>query len=151
MGTNVGWTPAHERISYVFGLNKTPLIAAARDGDKLAFDVDVFNEKGVLAVRIEKNEFHLIQGEYSYGEDRSKDRTSLVVHDKKGEELLRIRYANPRTVFITGVFYARDGTKATITPDMLTAYEGATIEFSHNCSRGALEVERGVNGSVIIK
>jgi hypothetical protein len=58
MGTNISWASPKQRVSYILGINKTPLIAAERDGDKIYFDIDVFNENGNLAVRIEKNQFH---------------------------------------------------------------------------------------------
>ena len=54
LGTNLVWAPANNRVRYVLEVNKTPLIAAVKDGDRLAFDVDIFDDSGVLAVRIEK-------------------------------------------------------------------------------------------------
>jgi hypothetical protein len=98
LGTNLMWVDAEDRISYVFGLNKTPLIAAVKDGDRLAFDVDIFDKSGKLAVRIDKNKFPLVAGEYSYRGDRSTDRTTLIVYDPIGLELLHIKYAKLKTV-----------------------------------------------------
>jgi hypothetical protein len=74
-----------------------------RVGPGIFINADLFAPNGDLMVRIRDNEFHLVSGEYSY-RDRSDDRSTIAVYDKKGNEAFYTRFINPRTVVIRGVF-----------------------------------------------
>jgi hypothetical protein len=91
------------------------MMSVERNGDQLAFNADIHDEKGELVARIVRNEFHLIAGKYSY-RDRSDDRSDLTVFDKNGDPMLEIYYANKTTVFITGEFACSDGIKVRVMP-----------------------------------
>jgi hypothetical protein len=149
-GTNVSWSSTNSAVSLILEINGTPLAAVVRDGDKLAFDVDILDESGNLAVRIEKNKFYPAQGQYSYIEDRQYDRTQLIVHDKKGNILLNVHYANPRTVFISGMFHSSDGTRLTIGDDKME-YQGLPAAFEHNCYEGGINIHRVPGGGIVIQ
>jgi hypothetical protein len=152
-GRNVAGGPSKNGAFLVLQLNQTPLIAVVKDGNKLAFDADVYDEKGLLAVRVEKNKFLLIQGEYSYEEDRDTDRSNLLVYDKHGKPLLRIKYANNNTIYISGVFYSEDVAQAIITDDSIAVHEpnvGATFSFSRSCIIGGLFIHKTLGGAVVI-
>jgi hypothetical protein len=149
-GRNANWASGDGGTSLILALNDTPMITVEKDGDKLAFDVDLFDQTGNLAVRIIRNEFHLIQGEYSY-KDRSDDRSVIVVYDRHSDELLHVQYANPSTVFITGTFYSRDGIKAIITQDNITVYGHPTFVVSHNCFQGGFYFRQTPDGAIIIR
>jgi hypothetical protein len=60
-----------------------------RDESRLAFDADIYNNTGNLAVRIVRNEFHLVSGEYSY-QERSRDRSTITVYNKQGGGMLYV-------------------------------------------------------------
>jgi hypothetical protein len=49
--------------------------------------------------------------------------------------LLDIKYANPRTVLITGVLHSSDGVRALIRTDMLVI--GESQVFTADCVQGA--------------
>jgi hypothetical protein len=78
------------------------LLSMQRATEGIAFDADIFNEDGKLVAHIEKNEFNLSSGKYSYA--RRPDRSTLIVYDEQGQEALWVRYLNPTTVQIRGVF-----------------------------------------------
>jgi hypothetical protein len=104
----------------VFQVDKTPLIAVERDGDRLIFDADIYNKDGVIAAKIDRGEFRLNPNAIFYGEHTDKNRSDLTVYDNHNQKLLHIYYANPSTVFITGVFYSEAGTKVIITDEYIS-------------------------------
>ena len=95
------------------------MLSVERDGSRLAFDADIYNEAGYLAVRINRNEFHLVSGEYSY-QERSDNRSELTVYDKRGRKMLDVYYANPNTVLVRGFFTSPDGTRVQIDDKQIT-------------------------------
>lgn len=111
-GTNGIWTNEMGR-STVLTVGNSTILSMERNGDRLSFDADIFDNVGNLVARITKNEFNLVPGEYSYRE-RSEDRSTLAVYDRKGREMLYIRYVAPSVVVIRGLFTSPDGTKVQI-------------------------------------
>ena len=97
----------------ILTIDGVPALSFERDGDKLSFDSDLFNEAGNLVARIIHNEFHLVAAEMSY-QERSDDRSTLIVHDKQGNELLYIAYINPRAVVIRGIFRGPRGLRVAL-------------------------------------
>jgi len=95
----------------VFQLDKTPLIAVERDGDRLIFDADIYNKDGVNSAKVDRGEFRLNPNAIFYGEHTDKNLSDLTVYDNHNQKLLHFYYANRSTVFITGVFYSEAGTK----------------------------------------
>ena len=118
-GSNAAWTTS-DKSATVLQLGKCTSMTMTRDGDKLKFDADVFDNIGDLLFRIRENEFHLVSGHYSY-RDRSADRSTIVVFDSKGAESLYLHYLNPNTIRVRGRLACDDGTAAVITDDDLSA------------------------------
>lgn len=117
-GTNAAWTMANAK-SDVIRIGNSSMLSVERDGSRLAFDADIYNEAGYLAVRINRNEFHLVSGEYSY-QERSDNRSELTVYDKRGRKMLDVYYANPNTVLVRGFFTSPDGTRVQIDDKQIT-------------------------------
>jgi hypothetical protein len=111
-GTNGAWTTSSGTT--LLNVADTDVLSFRRaKNDGLLFDMDMYDKQGNLIFRIERNEFHLIPGTYSY-QMRSPDRSQLVVYDNKGYVLLYIGYLNKNTVRIAGQFYGSDGTEVQI-------------------------------------
>lgn len=94
-GNNVaGFSSSLER-ALLLKVDDSPIISVQRDGDRLGFDVNIYNKEHKLAVRIVRNEFHLISGHYTWRE-RGEDRSEIVVHneDDNDEDMLHISYIN---------------------------------------------------------
>jgi hypothetical protein len=114
-GSNGVWSTSNEKI-HVFTLGSCPVLSMQHKAHRLLIDADLFDNSGNLVVRITKNEFNLVSGQYSYGE-RSEDRSTIAVHDRQGNEVFYIRYVNPAVARVRGEFSCRDGTTAIITDD----------------------------------
>jgi len=127
-GTASFWTTSPGRSDVLSVGDKTSL-SVERDGAKLRFNAEIYDDNGRLVARIIRNEFHLIQGQYSY-RDRSEDRSKLTVFDGLGQEMLYINYVNSTTVVLRGKFSAPDGTKVVITD---SGVSGERIHLSYVC------------------
>jgi hypothetical protein len=108
-GTN-GALPESPDKSTILNIGNSTQLSVERDESRLAFDADIYNNTGNLSVRIVRNEFHLVSGEYSY-QERSGDRSTITVYNKQGGEMLYVYYANATTVLIRGLFTSPDGTR----------------------------------------
>lgn len=71
--------------------------------DGLRINADLYDESGNLVATIKDNTFHALSGPHSSVE-RQGDLSTLVVRDGIGNELLYVKYLNPNTVRIRGVF-----------------------------------------------
>jgi hypothetical protein len=107
LGSTTTWLADSDTRRAILGLGGRRVLSMWRKGDKVAVDADFFAPTGNLAARIERNEFHLISGEYSFSR-RSQDLSALSVFDKKGNLFFSIHYLNPRVVKILGTFLAID-------------------------------------------
>jgi hypothetical protein len=108
-----------------------PVISFDRNQEGSAIDADVFDESGILVARVESNEFHLVPGKYSYG--NRPDRSTLTVFDREGNELLAIRYLNPSTIQIRGVFACKGSEPIMVTDDaVMTVGRKAALSIG-NC------------------
>jgi hypothetical protein len=132
-GTNGAWTIGNEKLN-VLEVGNCVLMSMQREGMQLAFDTDVFDTSGELIARIEKNEFQLVPGKFSY-QRRSEDRSDMTVYDKHGDLLLSIRYLNAGVVKVNGTFVCSDMTKVVVTDDAATLPE-RRITASNNCKGG---------------
>jgi hypothetical protein len=91
----------------------------------LLVNVDLLDAYGNLAMRIEDNEFHVIPGQTSFS--KRPDRSTLLVNGKNGDELFWVRYLNPQTVQIRGVFHkVGDETPILVTNDKVTIGKAPT-------------------------
>jgi hypothetical protein len=117
----------------VLQVDKTPLIAVERDGDRLLFDAYIYTKDGIIAAKIDRGEFRLNPNATFYGEHANNNRSDLTVYDDHNQQLLHIYYANPSTVFISGVFYSETGTKATINDNSISVISNPIMNFTANC------------------
>ena len=128
----------------VLQVDKTPLIAVERNGDRLLFDAYIYNKDGIIAAKIDRCEFRLNPNATFYGEHADKNRSELTVYDDHNQVLLHIYYANPSTVFITGVFYSEAGTKAVINDESISVISDPLMVFRSGCFHDfGLGVSRG--------
>jgi hypothetical protein len=132
-GTNGAWTTGNGN-STVLEVGNCTLMSMQRDGGQLSFDADVFDTAGELIARIEKNEFQLVPGKFSY-QRRSEDRSTITVYDKQGGLLLSIRYLNAGVVKVNGTFVCSDMTKVIVTDTAATLPELKST-ISNSCKGG---------------
>lgn len=72
-------------------------ISLTREHEKgVLINADVFTPDGKLAARIRDNEWHVVLGQIAYIE--RPNRSTLIVHGLKDEELLWVRFLNPRSI-----------------------------------------------------
>ncbi len=98
----------------VLSIEGAPIVGIVNGQQGLLVFAEIHNKAGLLVARIQMNEFHLMQSQISYTERR--DRSSLVVYDPKGDEVLNVQFLNPHTFQILGKFYGADGTEVIATP-----------------------------------
>jgi hypothetical protein len=138
LGGSAVWTTLNDQI--ILTLYRYPLLRLHRKNNALQIDADIFDSDGIGMVHIERNEFHLIKGEHqvSYAESRDADRSTLLVRGPQFQEVLFIRYVDPVTLKIRGVFYVPNrqvGLSVTDTKIKLFAPNGAESgTLSYNCS-----------------
>jgi hypothetical protein len=116
-------------------LDSTHIISVEQQDNKLSFNVDLFDDDGNIAVKIIRNEFHLTPNSKVSYQERSDDRSAITVHDNKDREILYIKYANPKTVFIRGIFHSSEGNSAVIDDDEITLHGTSTLTLAGNCAR----------------
>ena len=95
-------------------------------------DADIFAEDGFLAARIRNNEFHLVSNEISYSERSEGDPSRIAVYDRKGNELLWVRYINPRAIEVRGTFRCRKMPPVIATKDKMMRGENSMSRICAN-------------------
>ena len=143
-GSNVALFGQNTFRAVIVQVDNTPLIALERDGEKLIFDVDVYDESHEIVARIDRGEFHLNSNKVFYS-TRSQDRRRLTVYDNNNNAVLDIIYHNPNYVSITGVFFSKEGTKSIEKPNEIVV-ETSNNEIKGNCfkNRGFFLTRNGV-------
>lgn len=86
-------------------------------------------------MKIIRNEFHLMPNSKVSYQERSDDRSEITVHDSKDREILYIKYANPKTVFIRGIFHSLEGHSAVIDDRAIILHGTSTLTLVGNCAR----------------
>jgi hypothetical protein len=130
LGSNGAWT-TDNGPSTVLEVGSCVSMSMRREEEKLAFDADIFDASGDLIARIDKNEFNLVPGKYSY-QKRSEDRSAMTVYDRQGKELLFVHYLNKTTVKLRGSFACSDMTNATVTDTVVLTNDNHTV-ITQNC------------------
>jgi hypothetical protein len=74
-----------------------------RDENGISVSADVYSTTGEPLGQIRNNRYN-ISGANNLIVERTGDLSSLVVHDEQGHELLFVRYVNPNTIRIRGIF-----------------------------------------------
>jgi hypothetical protein len=115
-------------------------IQITRTEDGISIDADVFDSAGNLSARITNNEFHLISGQISYGE--RPDPSTLIVHDKQGNELFWLRYLNRKSVKLRGFFACKSHAPVQIGEDSITLPQ--QIHMTNGCMRSGTPESQGI-------
>jgi hypothetical protein len=118
IGSNIAsFAPSSFRVVLI-QVDNTPLVAVERDGDKLPFDIDIYDETHEIVAKVDRGEFHLSSNKVFYA-IRNDDRSRLTVYNNNNEEVLDITYRNPLYVTLTGILFSKEGSKINITRDMI--------------------------------
>ena len=123
----------------MFELGRRQLLSITATTNGLLVDADIFSPDGHLAARIRQNEFYLVSREISYSESRDNDRSTLKVYDPEGNRMLYVKYANPNTVIIDGVFYA-PGRATPLVVSERRIDNGFGSRFSSSCTNGPTNI-----------
>jgi hypothetical protein len=96
------WTTGDQMAALRFG--KQEVLTVRRTAKGIAVSAAVFSADGRAVAQIIDNHFYINPNNF-FRSERS-DSHSLVVYDQQAQEVLRIRYLNPLSVKVTGVFYS---------------------------------------------
>jgi hypothetical protein len=107
------------------------VVSMARSPEGILVNASVYSANGELAARVENNEWHLVPGQISYG--KRPDRSTLIVLDKFGKEMLWVRFLNPRAVRVRGVFSCKGEFQFTVTDDKVGPSGNTKYLMSHSC------------------
>jgi hypothetical protein len=135
IGPLVYWIAADEivRSHVLIAIRHVPLLLFNRQGSKVSISGDVLDSAGFLVADIERNEVHLVQGEYAF--PKRPDGSTIEVIGRKREELLYLRFANPTTIRLRGTFPIPNspaGTPPVVITD--SAIENGGIAFGSTCT-----------------
>lgn len=82
----------------------TPVLVVERDLDpRIAIDLDVRGKDGIIVARIKHNYF-IVNRTHILTMQRP-DRSTLIVTDQEGTEVLNVRYLNRHVIHLLGIFY----------------------------------------------
>lgn len=102
IGTNTwAWTKPIRFTPIVIG--DCPTVTMLRTSTGIEVGADLFDANGKLIARVRKNAISAIQGEHS-SVTRDGDLSTLIIRDQDKREILYIRYLNPFTLRMRGIF-----------------------------------------------
>lgn len=79
-----------------------PILTIGRSDKGIAITTPVYDAKGALIGKVDKNSFRALTEDNSY--IRRGDLSTLAIYDGQGDELLYVHYANRRTIRVRGTF-----------------------------------------------
>lgn len=124
-GSNASWSVAMPHT--IIQMGGEPMLAVDREGERLIVTkLKVTDDRGdAVAVADGEGTFWIKDGSR-----RSRPNGStLIVYDYADNEILRLVYANPRTLVVTGVF-RKDGSAPLVMSDQRTLMAGMTMQGS---------------------
>jgi hypothetical protein len=92
----------NERQRTALQIGTCKALAVRRTSAGISVDADIASPSGDIIAEIRDNEFHLVPSQIAF--PRRPDRSTLTLIGRKGEELLWIRYLNPRSMKVRGLF-----------------------------------------------
>jgi hypothetical protein len=128
-GANAFQVPSTGQFA-IFRRADRAILSAEMAPEGLAIDADIFGLSGSLVGRIVRNEFHVVTSDKTFAERRG-DLSTLAVLDGSNNELLYVRYMNPLTIRVRGIFAAPGKKTVRITDESLQVERGPG--FAHNC------------------
>lgn len=117
LGSNLAWATRMPHTILQMAALKMLVIDRRKDRNELVVSVlRIFDDRGNIIARIGEGDFWV---ENSTRKKRP-DPSTLVVYDRSDTEVLHIKFPNPTTLSVTGVFRREGGPVAvTITPEVL--------------------------------
>ncbi len=101
LGNSVAWTSASEHT--VLEMGGADILALRRAIKGLALSAKVYDKDGRVVAQIVDNHFYINPENFFRVE--TPDEHSLVVYDQHATKVLDVRYLNPSSVRVLGVFY----------------------------------------------
>ena len=101
------WTDRYSRKGRpltIMRVGKCDLLSFDATSQGLRVNADIFTPQGLLAARIRNNDLYRISRRISYTESWGDDGSALAVYARNGREVLWVRYLNPDTIKVRGVF-----------------------------------------------
>jgi len=103
LGANIGFMSDARSSSVVLRAAGRDLLTIHRDPSGILVDAQLFTADEYILADIIKNEFFINDRNVDYFFHRA-DVHSLLLRDRRGNDLFNIYYVNPSTVVVTGVF-----------------------------------------------
>jgi hypothetical protein len=129
LGKSVAWSLADEvTILRIKGID---VLSLTRTPNGMAIQAKTFSEDGRLVAEIVDNRFYINPDNFFLM--KKPDAHSLVVYDKQGRKVLNLRYLNPHSVTILGIFQVLGSLPVVITADAFLA-EGS--QMTNSCIGG---------------
>ena len=130
-GSSVSWATMFPlRVVNIGGEN---LLVVNKTADGLAVSAKIFSEDTRIVAEIIDNEFHINPNNY-FRRDRP-DKHTLIVFDQRGRQVFNIRFLNPSTIKVSGIFYYPSSRPVIIADDHTTLPNGGVI--SGTCHSGS--------------
>jgi hypothetical protein len=116
----------------VISIDDEPILTMDRTWDgQIAISTDIYDEHHDIIVSLNENTYNVESSVFSISRNNSlSDLVVVIRHDK--EEVLNVRYLNPKTVLITGVFRTKN---AVLRVGSDAVYiNGSPVHIGHICS-----------------
>jgi hypothetical protein len=108
------------------------LVVEQESRERIALDLDVRGEDGRIVARIQHN--HFVLNRNNMLTKQRPDRSTLLVTDQKGTEVLNVRYINPHTIHVLGTFYVIGQKEPVVISEMRQDMGGGHIVVSGTCN-----------------
>jgi hypothetical protein len=110
----------------------TPILVVERSRGRVALDLDVRGKDGRIVARIERN--HFVVNHNNILTQQRPDRSTLVVIDQEGTEVLNVRYLNTQAIHLLGTFYVVGQVDPVVIKETVQDMGGGRILFSGACN-----------------
>lgn len=85
----------------IVSVDDTPRLTVNKKGDFAQISLDVFGPDGKIIASLDDDGFNVRQG--SFFKFQRKDKSSLRIVDEYNEEVLNVRYINPKAIWINAI------------------------------------------------
>jgi len=115
LGSSLGWTNSDDVT--VLRIKDTEVLGLRRTSNGMAVRAKVFSEDGKVVAQIIDNRFY-VNPNNSFRIDRP-DSHTLVVYDRHQRQVLNVRYLNPYSVSVLGIFQVPGAIPVVITQNAM--------------------------------
>jgi len=123
LGSSVAWANTFPFTVLLF--NSKPVLTIDKDDHGILVGTEIRDRSGVLIARMRRNEFD-VNANNIFKKVRP-DRSTLVVENQNGETVLNIRYLNPSSVRVVGVYRDKNSVLSINDSEMLFLPNGHVI------------------------